>query len=82
MILVNCSIAQKEIIKLISEYKIDAEYPFEYLKTEGIRIYFDSALLEDDKACAIISNIIRGHKYGSIIFFNVVPVHNNTIKWI
>lgn len=81
MILVNCSIAQTDIIKLISEYKVDGEYIFRHLKTEGIKIYFNSTLNDDYKACDIISNIIRGHKYGPIIFFNVVPVYKNEIKW-
>lgn len=73
MIIVNCALKQNDIIKIVEDIEIGSEKPFNYIKKDGIKLYFESAFEDDVKACPIIKSAIKSTTFGNALFFNVLP---------
>jgi hypothetical protein len=87
MVLVNCVWKQEEIIKNIEALEYKGEQLFKHVKTEGMRMYFDS-ILEDmarniDKSSfmeyMLIMKVIMEIPGSAALAVSVLPVVNNSV---
>lgn len=72
MIVVNCALKQTDIVKVVEDIELDNMKVFKFVKKEGIKLYFESTLEDDEKAVAIIKKAIKSAKFGSALLFNVL----------
>ncbi|MDV7718391.1 hypothetical protein GA840_00625 [Pediococcus ethanolidurans] len=71
MIAVNSPQKQDEIIKLLTEY--DGEFKYEFVKKTGMKLEFKVTPDNDlDAAAKTAKGLIKGEKWGSVLFFQVV----------
>lgn len=81
MVLVYCGLRQQDVIEEIEKYKNDGQQVFKLVKKEGIKLYFDTTIKDQWKACNVVSGIIRNYKYGNALFVNVVPFDESGVSW-
>lgn len=74
MVIVNCALRQNEIIEIVENTEIEGEKVFEYVKKEGIRIFFQCGYSDIEKACHIAQKSIFNTKVGKVLFYNVVDM--------
>ena len=87
MILVNCQWRQEHIIREIESIKLEDIQVFKHVKTEGMRIYFDSRIEDQsaniDKDMFWQYNLIMGAIMKipgwNALAISILPVVNNSI---
>lgn len=86
MILVNCPWMQKDIIKVIEAIEYNDVHVFKHVKTDGIRIYFDSKIGDNEKNVrksllvenALIMEAIKEVPNYNVLAISIVPVINGS----
>ena len=68
MIIVNSPIMQDKIIKILEAIE---EPTFEFVKKDGIKVYFNTSLENKEEACAIAKKEIKKDPIASAIMFTV-----------
>lgn len=81
MILLCLGVKQEEIINKIESYEIDGKKVFKLKKKERVNHYFDTTLEDLEQGCNIIQSIVRGVKYGNVIFFSTFPIKGDEVQW-
>lgn len=81
MLLVNCPLMQYDVIGEVEKYTLNGEKVFSFVRKDGIKLYFNTSIDDEWKACKLISKIIRGMKFSSAIMFHVVPTDGARIEW-
>jgi len=71
MVVVNCALRQDDIIEIVENTQVENEKVFKYVKKEGLKIIFESALGDDQKSAGIIKQAIKDTSLGKALFFNV-----------
>ena len=81
MILVNCVWKQSEVINKIEALEINGEKPFIHIKTEGMRIFFDSKIgdMLGETEYMLIMNAIMEIPGGSALAVSILPVINDNV---
>lgn len=87
MVLVNCAWRQQDIINNIEAVEIDGIQIFKHVKTEGIRMYFDSNIGNEvrnlDKSTfmeyMIIMDAIMQIPGWAALAISILPVVNNSL---
>ena len=87
MVLVNCKWRQQEIINNIEAIEIDGIQIFKHVKTEGMRIYFDSKIGDEvrnmDKSTfmeyVMIMEAIMQIPGWEALAISILPVVNNSV---
>ena len=87
MVLVNCAWRQQDIINNIEAVEIDGIQIFKHVKTEGIRMYFDSNIGNEvrnlDKSTfmeyMIIMDAIMQIPGWSALAISILPVVNDSV---
>lgn len=87
MVLVNCPWMQKDIIKEIEAVEYNGICVFKHIKTEGIRIFFDSKVVDEEKDIRksmmierdlIMEAIMKIPRWDTLAF-NILPVINGSV---
>ena len=73
MIIVNCPLMQNDVIKVVEGISLNNTNPFKFVEKKGMKIFFETADVNLDEACAIIKSEMRKAPFGSLLNFNVVP---------
>lgn len=87
MILVNCPWMQKDIIDVIEAVQYKGGNVFKHIKTEGIRIFFDSQISAEEKDIrksmivenTLIMEAIKNIPRIDTLAIKIVPVINGSV---
>lgn len=72
MIIVNCALRQEDIIDIVETIEFENEKAFNFIKKEGIKLYFESNFSDEKNACSTIKQTIKNSDWGKVLYFNVV----------
>lgn len=70
MIIVNCALMQDKIIKIVEDIE---KYKFKYVKTKGIRIYFQTDAKDLNEVARYVKGVIKATPIGTALYLNVTP---------
>ena len=79
MILVNCVWEQESIKSHVENVLINGEKIFKLVKTEGMRMFFDSKIEDNSKSMKLIKKAIRQIEGYEALVINVVPVIDGSV---
>ncbi len=71
MIIVNCALRQDDIVGIIENIEIENEKVFKCSKKQGLQLYFECNLSDEQKAASIIKQTIKDTDLGKALFFSV-----------
>ena len=80
MIVLSCCLMQKDLIRLIENYKIDNKQIFKLDKMTSSLLYFECDL-QFEQAKELIENIISQYKFNHILFYSIFNVIDGEIQW-
>lgn len=82
MVILNCTLKQKEIIDYIEDYKIDGENIFTFVKREKkVQLYFNSTIKDEMEEYTLLNKLMKSYKYAPALMINIVPCCDGKIKW-
>ena len=87
MVLVNCNWRQQDIINNVESIEIDGIQMFKHVKTDGMRMYFDSKIGDEvrnmDKSAfmeyMLIMEAIMEIRGWQALAISILPVVNNSV---
>lgn len=68
MILLNAPIQQDKIIDTLTHYSENG-VSYKFIKKNGMKLYFESTLENEEEAAQLAKKIIKGTDYGAILYF-------------
>lgn len=71
MIIVNCALRQDDIVEIVENIEVESEKVFKFAKKQGLKLYFESALSDGQKAASIVKESIKNTQLGKALFFSV-----------
>lgn len=71
MIVLSAPIQQDQIIDLLTNYH-ENDISFQFIKKEGIKLYFESNIEANEQTPRLVKDIIKSTPWGSVLFFQVV----------
>lgn len=71
MIIVNCALRQDDVIGIVENIQVENDKVFKFLKKQGLQIYFECTLEDEQKAAAIAKQAIKDTEVGKVLFFSV-----------
>jgi hypothetical protein len=71
MILVNCALRQDDIINIVENIEVENEKIFKFAKKEGIKIFFECSLSDQQNAATIAKQAIKNTELGKVLYFGV-----------
>lgn len=73
MIEITMAMQQENVIELLDHYEEDG-VTFDYKEKKGIKLYFETNAEDIEKACKIAKAAIKAQTWGSVLYFQAVPV--------
>ncbi len=73
MIEITLPMQQDKAIALLEAYKEDG-MTFTFKEKKGIKLYFETSESDLDKAAKIAKAAIKAESWGSVLYFQAVPV--------
>lgn len=70
MIVVSSPLKRDFMVELVDGYTID-NFEFKHVKTEGMKLYFECANPDTEKAVRHVKNLIKGSEMGRALYFTV-----------
>ena len=71
MIIVNCALRQDDMVEIVENIEVESEKVFKFVKKQGLKLYFESALSDGQKAASIVKESIKNTQLGKALFFSV-----------
>lgn len=81
MIIVFSPLMQEDIINEMENFIVDGNSIFSIKEKKGMRLTFNSTIEDQDEACKVAKNIMRGYKYSRGLNYYVAPFDGKEIKW-
>lgn len=72
MIVVNCALRQEDIIAIVEGIELEGKKPFKFNKKQGIKIFFDADVADEQAVAKQIKEAIKNTDIGRTLFFNVM----------
>lgn len=72
MIKISSALKQDEIVELLNAYDSD-DLEFNFVKKEGIALYFETNASDLEEAASTAKALIKGEPWGSILYFQSIP---------
>lgn len=71
MIVVNCSLKQDDVVKIVENIEVENKKIFKYIKKEGIKLFFECNLEDEKNATLIAKKSIKSTEIGRVLYFGV-----------
>lgn len=72
MIKVSSALKQEDIKELLNSYDEDG-LEFNYVKKEGIALFFETNATDLEETAAKVKKLIKSQPWGPVLFFQVIP---------